>query len=438
MHDPAVPGALLSASADNGARARAFDGTVTTLRTATAGLASGALVGPCATRFLTTLDGLQAAFVTARAAHEEIADALRRTVAPIEEEQQARDRLEKAERLLAEARQRLAGLPDSADPATLAQAKHAVEEAEQDVRQARRRHEEAVRERARAVRGLAVACQGAAVLGALPAPPGEVVVGPRLHDALREKGMRPWRRTSRGRGLTPQELRRLRRNGLSPATPLASLVYGKYGKDGALLDEPWRLGPVDGRVALGHRAFEVSGGVGRMGDRYGVRGDFRAEAYALSADARLRRKLGPADVAANASARAIGADASAGGEVSAGPGGVRVRAEAGAFAGVKAGVDGSVEVAGVKPSAGLEGQAGVSASAGVDFGFHDGKLKLAASVGAALGLGGKVTGGMEIDVGKLAGGAGDAANAVAGGAGDAAKAVTGAPGNAVKAIKGLL
>lgn len=304
MQDPAVPGALLSASEESGARARDFDGAVTTLRTATAGLITGALVGPCAGRFLAALDGLQTAFVAARAAHEEVADALRRTVAPIEEEQRARDRLGKAERLLAEARRRLAGLPDSADPVALARARHEVEEAERDVARARRRHQEAARERSRAVRSLTTTCQGAAVLGALPAPPGEVVLGPRLQDSFKEKGMRPWRRTATGHGLTPQELRRLRHNGLSPAVPPASILYGKYGKDGSLLDDDWRnetaLGALGARFALGHRAFELSGGIGRIGSQYGVRGDAKAEAYAPKADGSWRKKLGPAEAAAGA------------------------------------------------------------------------------------------------------------------------------------------
>ncbi|MEW9555121.1 hypothetical protein [Nonomuraea sp. NPDC050783] len=428
MHDPATPGAMMSASEENGNRARGLHGTVTTLGTATAGLTAGALVGPCASRFLTTLDGLRAAFVTARTAHEEVADALRRTVAPIEEEQQARARLDRAERRLAEARRRLAALPEPVEPAARVRAEHEVEEAERDVRRARRHHDEAARERARALRALAATCQGAAVLGALPVPPGQVLLGPRLQDTLTSKDMRSRGLATAGRGLTPQELRRLQRNGLSPGSPLVSFLYGKYGKDGSLLDGGTRmrgtLGELDARFAVGRRAFELSGGAGRIGTRYGLAGEAKAEAYALSGDARLKRKLGPAEVTGNLSARAAGAEASANGEFSAGRDGARAALGGEAFTGFKGGADVAVDVGGVKPSAGGEIQFGAGASAKADASFHDGTFKLQAAAGLAFGPGAKLKGGVEIDVGKIA------TPAV-----DAMKSIRDAPGDLVKLTK---
>lgn len=113
--------------------------------------------------------------------------------------------------------------------------------------------------------------------------------------------------------------------------------------------------------------------------------------------------------------------------MTAGSKGFKTRVEAETFAGMKAGADVSVDVAGVKPQAGAEGQFGIGATAGVDLGFHDGKLKLGVSLGVAFGPGLKLTSGMEVDVGKLADGAGDAA-----------KAVGSAPGKAVEAVNGLL
>ncbi|MFE0151104.1 hypothetical protein ACFWY5_28445 [Nonomuraea sp. NPDC059007] len=430
MGESAVPGVLLSASEENGNRARGLHGTVTTLRTATAGLTAGAFVGPCASRFLTTLEGLQTAFVTARSAHEEVADALRGTVAPIEEEQQARDRLERAERRLAEARRRLAALPEPVDPVALAQVRHEVDEAEQDVRRAQRRHEEAARDRARAVRALAVTCQGAAVVGGTPAPPGEVLLGPRLHDVLKSKDMRTRKLTADGLGLTPQELRRLKRNGLAPGSPLASLLYGKYGKDEALLADRTRvkgaLGELDAEYALGRRAFEVFGGLGRIGSRYGLAGGAHAEAYALSADARLRRKLGPADLSGNLSVRAAGGEVSANGEFSVDRDGFRAGLEGGAFTGFKGGADIAVDVGGVKPSAGVEGQLGFGASLKGGASFQDGKFKVQGAAGLAFGPGAKLKGGLEIDVAKIA----EAPL-------NAAKSIRDAPGDLVKMTKVL-
>ncbi|MBB5076744.1 hypothetical protein [Nonomuraea endophytica] len=394
MHDAADPGTLLSASDEHGLRARDLDGAAGTMRMVASGLAAGTLVGPCASRFMTTLGGLATALITARSAHEELADALRRVVAPIAEEQEARDKLDRAERRLSEVHTRLSGLPATADPVALARSKQEIEEAEEEVKRARRRHEEAARERDRAVRALAAACQGAAVLRTLPAPPGEVVIGPRLQETLKERGMRPGPRRAGGHGLTPQELRRIQRNGLSPAAPLFSLLYGKYGDDGALSSGKLPLG---GRYTLGHRAFEVSGGAGRIGSDYGARGDFRAEAYALKADGGWRAR----HLEAGWSARAGGGEVSAGAEARVGPDGFRARGGFDGFVGAKAGVEGSADVAGVKAKAGVEVQGGVGMSAHADGGFHDGKLKLQLSGGLAFGPGAKLTGGVEVDVRKI-------------------------------------
>lgn len=71
-----------------------------------------------------------------------------------------------------------------------------------------------------------------------------------------------------------------------------------------------------------------------------------------------------------------------------------------AFAGARAGVEGKAGVGPFRATGRAEGWAGVGAGAKLDTGYKDGKLKLDFGVGAALGVGGKLKVGVEVDVGK--------------------------------------
>ncbi|OZV76713.1 hypothetical protein CA850_26175 [Micromonospora echinospora] len=451
--DTADPDALRRAARDNGARAGALDHSVRTVRRASASFAgtgtAGAaqvLVGPAGARFHGALGALDAALAAARAAHERVAQALGTVAGPIEDEQRARKVLDRAETRLDEARRQLgaeqigfgaaakrasadraAGLEVPApDMSGVLRAQREVEEAERAHRRAAERHEDALRDRRRAVRTFVAVCQSAAALApAIPGAPGapgavknHTVFGPRLLDDLKSRSLPNKRRGTGGRNLTDAERRRLARNGLSPREPLFSLLYGSRTWQGAWKNYEKALlkgrnGSVDAQLRLLHRLAMAEGGLGRVGkDRYGTTLNARAEVTAF--DARLKAKLRAGGFGAEGELRGRGgADASGGLDLNAGRSGGRLRAEAEAFAGLRGSARGEVDVLGVRPRGVAEGQIGVGASAGVDAGVDGGKVKVQASVGLALGLGGKITVGGEVDVPKIADHIGDGAKAVA-------------------------
>ncbi|MDO4783628.1 MAG: WXG100 family type VII secretion target [Propionibacteriaceae bacterium] len=89
-----------------------------------------------------------------------------------------------------------------------------------------------------------------------------------------------------------------------------------------------------------------------------------------------------------------------------------INAEAEAFAGARASVSGSADVAGVGVTGGAEGWAGIGASAKAQFGKVDGKYGFKLELGAAIGIGGKVSIGFQVDVPKLVNSVKDGARAV--------------------------
>ncbi|GAA1276807.1 hypothetical protein GCM10009677_33320 [Sphaerisporangium rubeum] len=414
--DAGMPDAVRRASGDAGARAYALDGTGRSIAAVRGGLFGGpsAFTGPCADRFQGTLDGLGARVLAARTAHEEIADALRRTVAPIQEEQRTRRELRRAEERLGEAERALAtvrtsGPDDVADPAAVARAERDVEQAREEVRRARRRHEEAEQERRRVVRELTVACRTGTVFGPLPAAPGvsagataaalTTLLGPRLMDERSVKNPNSLGRKAGGRGVTPQEIRRLQRNGASPREAMLSLLYFRANKSGAVRDgKGW---------ALGFREYDVTATVGRVGERTGARFDARTAAYLLRLNPEANVKAGPVRAKAALDARILGAEASTANELSFGKKGGRLAAGGELFAGARTGVPVEVELGPVKAVAKPEGWLGAGLAGNFDAEFHDGKLKIKGAAGLAAGLGAKVAGGAEIDVAKLARDLGD-------------------------------
>ncbi|MEO3813135.1 hypothetical protein ABGB17_29385 [Sphaerisporangium sp. B11E5] len=425
--DAGMPDAVRRASGDAGARAYALDGTGRSLAAARSGLfgAPGTFTGPCADRFQGTLDGLSARVRAARTAHEEIAEALRRTVVPIQEEQRTRRALRQAEERLGEAERALAtakasGPEGGVDAAAVARAERDVEEAQEEVRRARRRHEEADEERRRAVRALAVACRAGTVFGPLPVAPGmsagaagaalTTLLGPRLQDQHSLKDPRSLGRKAGGRGATPQEIRRLKRNGMSPRDPMFSLLYATLKDSGAVRQgKGW---------ALGYREYLVKAGAGRVGNRYGVRLDAAAALYALKFGGEKDLRAGPLRGKAGLDGRIGGVEASTENDVNFGKDGGRVAAGGELFGGARVGVPVEAELGPVKAIAKPEAWAGAGAAANLDVSFQDGKFKFKGAAGLAAGLGLKVTAGGEIDVAELAGDVGD-------GIADGAKALKG-------------
>jgi hypothetical protein len=155
---------------------------------------------------------------------------------------------------------------------------------------------------------------------------------------------------------------------------------------------------------------------------HGVKTDGEASVDVASAQAGADAKVTSNGVSAGANANATLAGADAKGHVDAGPvsadgsahAGVQADAEAkgsigkdgvnagaGAFAGAKASADGSVEAGGVGAGGHAEVQAGIGANADVNAGMKDGKFKVGGSLGACLGVGGKVSFNVEVDPSKV-------------------------------------
>ncbi|WP_142386785.1 hypothetical protein [Mycobacterium hubeiense] len=105
---------------------------------------------------------------------------------------------------------------------------------------------------------------------------------------------------------------------------------------------------------------------------------------------------GPAALGGNARA-ALEATADVNANI--GKNGLDIGAEA--FAGGKVTLDGSADIAGVGVEGGVEGWAGAGFAADANFTVEDGKLKIGGELGAAWGLGGKYSGGVEIDPDKV-------------------------------------
>jgi hypothetical protein len=139
-----------------------------------------------------------------------------------------------------------------------------------------------------------------------------------------------------------------------------------------------------------------------------VKGSARAEAHVAGVEASAKRRIGSDALNTTTAVHGrayVGAEAGATGSVTFDPrkGDVGVSAGLDAFAGAKA--TGSIRqsfgaagenIGSVKARG--EAWAGIGASADASAGFQDGKLKLSASLGAALGVGGKVGFDIEIDV----------------------------------------
>lgn len=152
------------------------------------------------------------------------------------------------------------------------------------------------------------------------------------------------------------------------------------------LDGSFKDGAFSGSGKLDGSVLGADASANASVSALGVKGDAEAEAYLAKGSAEGDLKAGPAELKGSADA-IVGADAKADGEV----GWTGAQGHAEAFAGAKAEGDASAEVAGVGAGAHGEAWAGVGAEASGQFGMgDDGKFHIGASVGAALGVGGKL------------------------------------------------
>ncbi len=166
---------------------------------------------------------------------------------------------------------------------------------------------------------------------------------------------------------------------------------------------------VNGNLQLLAAGAGASAAIGALGAGVvGARADLNARA--VLAEANGKSRVGNERASASAEGRAyVGADARAGADVQFGADRARVAADAGAFVGGKADANLHGDLAGVGGNVGGEAWAGIGAEADLDAGYTDGKLRFQFGAGAALGVGGKLSGGFEVDVPRLADNVGDAA-----------------------------
>lgn len=131
-------------------------------------------------------------------------------------------------------------------------------------------------------------------------------------------------------------------------------------------------------------------------DGDGVRVNAEGKLVVIGADGEAHADWGPAEVGVSGSASV---EASAEGHLSAN----LTRAHAGGelFAGGRVEVGAEGDVGGVGGEVKAEGWAGAGIAGDVDVGYHDGKITLAGSGGVALGFGGKLSGGVTLDLPKI-------------------------------------
>lgn len=130
-------------------------------------------------------------------------------------------------------------------------------------------------------------------------------------------------------------------------------------------------------------------------------------AYLARASAEGSVEYGPAAASGKAEGF-VGAQAEA--KASVGRDGVHAGVEA--FAGAKATAEGHADVGGIGAGGSAEAWAGIGAEANVDVGMKGGKFVVGGEFGAALGVGGKLSGQIEIDPQKVADTVSDVSDAV--------------------------
>ena len=144
-------------------------------------------------------------------------------------------------------------------------------------------------------------------------------------------------------------------------------------------------------------------------DKNGLDLGAHGEAYLAKAHGEAGGKWGYAEGKVTGNAMA-GVDAN--GDVVVTPTSAHAGGEA--FAGAKADVGAEGDFAGVGGEGKAEGWAGAGIAGDVDLGYDGGKLHVAGSGGVALGLGGKLSGGITVDVPEVVHSIGDAADFVGG------------------------
>lgn len=184
---------------------------------------------------------------------------------------------------------------------------------------------------------------------------------------------------------------------------------GSFSKGVSVAKTEGSFGDPSGHVSGNYRASVLeasvngSGSVSFEGGVAKAHGELHAQATLVDAAANVHAQLGP--VSADAEGHAyVGAKANAQGDLTIDPIHGKYMLEGGvdAFAGARAGVSGDVKLGdygGVH--AGAEAWAGVGATAKASVGLEDGHFKAKFELGAALGIGFKLSFGVDINFKKI-------------------------------------
>jgi hypothetical protein len=190
-------------------------------------------------------------------------------------------------------------------------------------------------------------------------------------------------------------------------------------------------GPFSGHGKLDGSLLGVGAEASASAGPLGVTVAASAEAYLAKGSAEGEVKLGDHAGVSGSAEGMIGAKAEAQGTV----GWLGAQGSVDAFAGAKVSAEGSAEVAGIGAGVHGEAWAGVGAHASGQFGMgDDGKFHVGASLGVAVGVGGKVGFDVSVDPGEVVDTVKDVADDVGEIAGDVGRGV----GNAAKGVGHLL
>jgi hypothetical protein len=200
-------------------------------------------------------------------------------------------------------------------------------------------------------------------------------------------------------GLTGIEAQGHAEAGIEARAGTSGRVEGQYGTaEGSASAQISAKATADGKATLGPNGLTAEGhlyaGVSASAE---ASGRLESKPFATIGGVPMTLSAeGKAKVEAGAYAYA---DAKA--QATWNPPALAVNAKAGAFAGARASAEGSIGAGPVKATGRAEAWAGIGAEANLDVGYHDGKLSLDFGAGAALGVGFKLGGKIELDVGAI-------------------------------------
>ncbi|GAA1903724.1 hypothetical protein GCM10009737_00470 [Nocardioides lentus] len=220
-------------------------------------------------------------------------------------------------------------------------------------------------------------------------------------------------------------------DGLGVSVDLGSVEAGDsvYGAEGSVTDQ---YGPVTANAQGGVHGIGYEAEAGMTLGEDGLQANAGAAGYLAQAEGSASLAAGPVEIGVEGNAM-VGVEA--GVDAGIGPDGVHAGGEA--FVGARGEIGASGEVGGVGVAGTAEGWVGAGVEADVNVGMNeDGSFTIGGSFGAALGIGGSLSGEITIDPGEvvdtvqdIGDGIGDGVDAIGDGLSDAGDAMGDALGS---------